>query len=116
MSSTLCIFSNIPVSRNTSGSSAVVHSENSSANRSSGVRRSRKLSTDSRTTFAVMLVSATKSRPQGLKGHGFYRVRCPDCGHERLLGLSCAGRLCPSCWKRRMADGAAHLVDRVLPC
>ena len=20
--------------------------------------------------------------------HGFYRVRCPACGHERLLGLS----------------------------
>jgi hypothetical protein len=20
--------------------------------------------------------------------HGFYRVRCPSCGHERLLGLS----------------------------
>jgi hypothetical protein len=51
----------------------------------------------------------------GIPAHGFYRVRCPDCGHERLLGLSCAGRLCPSCWGRRMADGAAHLVDRVLP-
>jgi len=47
--------------------------------------------------------------------HGFYRVKCPDCGYERLLGLSCAGRLCPSCWSRRTADGAAHLVDRVLP-
>ncbi len=51
----------------------------------------------------------------GIPAHGFYRVRCPDCGHERLLGLSCAGRLCPSCWGRRMSDGAAHLVDRVLP-
>ncbi len=47
--------------------------------------------------------------------HGFYRVKCPDCGYERLLGLSCAGRLCPSCWSRRTADVAAHLVDRVLP-
>jgi hypothetical protein len=51
----------------------------------------------------------------GVPAHGFYRVRCPDCGYERLLGLSCAGRLCPSCWARRTADGAAHLVDRVLP-
>ena len=51
----------------------------------------------------------------GVPAHGFYRVRCPDCGHERLLGLSCGGRLCPSCWGRRMADTAAHLVDRVLP-
>ncbi len=51
----------------------------------------------------------------GIPAHGFYRVRCPDCGHERLLGLSCSGRLCPSCWARRTADVAAHLVDRVLP-
>ena len=29
--------------------------------------------------------------------------------------MSCAGRLCPSCWARRTADVAAHLVDRVLP-
>jgi len=51
----------------------------------------------------------------GIPAHGFYRIRCPDCGYERLLGLSCAGRLCPSCWSRRTADGAAHLADRVLP-
>ncbi len=51
----------------------------------------------------------------GVTAHGFYRQRCPACGHERLLGLSCAGRLCPSCWARRTADVAAHLVDRVLP-
>ena len=24
----------------------------------------------------------------GVPAHGFYRVRCPDCGYERLLGLS----------------------------
>ena len=23
-----------------------------------------------------------------IPAHGFYRVRCPDCGYERLLGLS----------------------------
>ena len=51
----------------------------------------------------------------GIPAHGFYRVRCSDCGYERLLGLSCAGRLCTSCWGRRTADGAAHLVDRILP-
>ncbi len=51
----------------------------------------------------------------GVPAHGFYRIRCPSCGHERLLGLSCSGRLCSSCWSRRTADGAAHLVDRVLP-
>ena len=51
----------------------------------------------------------------GIPAHGFYRIRCPDCGYERLLGLSCAGRLCSSCWSRRTADVAAHLVDRVFP-
>jgi hypothetical protein len=50
-----------------------------------------------------------------IPAHGFYRVRCAACGHERLLGLSCGGRLCPSCWARRTADVAAHLVDRVFP-
>jgi len=24
----------------------------------------------------------------GIPARGFYRVRCPSCGHERLLGLS----------------------------
>ena len=24
----------------------------------------------------------------GVPAHGFYRVRCSDCGYERLLGLS----------------------------
>jgi len=37
------------------------------------------------------------------------------CGEERLVALSCKGRLCPSCWSRRAADLAADLVDRVLP-
>jgi len=46
---------------------------------------------------------------------GFARVRCPSCGHERLVAFSCKGRLCPSCWSRRAADTAADLVDRVLP-
>jgi len=47
---------------------------------------------------------------------GFARVRCRDCGFERLLAFSCKKRgLCPSCEARRMADSASHLVDRVLP-
>lgn len=42
---------------------------------------------------------------------GFVRLRCRDCGHERLLPFSCKSRLCPSCHARRMADTAAHLVE-----
>ncbi|MBU0608330.1 MAG: transposase zinc-binding domain-containing protein, partial [Armatimonadetes bacterium] len=30
------------------------------------------------------------------------------------VAFSCKSRLCPTCWARRMAPAAAHLVDRVL--
>ena len=52
----------------------------------------------------------------GILAHGFLRVRCQECGRERLVAYSCKKRgFCPSCGARRMADTAAHLVDRVLP-
>ncbi|MCC6877752.1 MAG: transposase [Sandaracinaceae bacterium] len=52
----------------------------------------------------------------GLLEHGFVRVACKRCGLEHRVAFSCKGRaFCPSCLGRRMSDGAAHLVDRVLP-
>jgi hypothetical protein len=52
----------------------------------------------------------------GILAHGFLRVRCDECRCERLVPFSCKGRgFCPSCAGRRMADTAAHLVDRVFP-
>ncbi len=52
----------------------------------------------------------------GVLAYGFLRVHCDACGHDRLVAFSCKGRgFCPSCGGRRMADTAAHLVDRVLP-
>lgn len=52
----------------------------------------------------------------GILAHGFVRVHCDDCGHDRLVAFSCKGRgFCPSCGGRRMADTAARLVDSVLP-
>ncbi len=52
----------------------------------------------------------------GLLCRGFLRVHCQDCGLDRLVPFSCKGRgFCPSCGGRRMADTAAHLVDRVFP-
>jgi hypothetical protein len=52
----------------------------------------------------------------GVLAHGFVRVHCPGCGLDRLVAFSCKGRgFCPACGGRRMADTAAHLVDRVLP-
>jgi uncharacterized Zn finger protein (UPF0148 family) len=52
----------------------------------------------------------------GVLARGFVRVHCDACGHDRLVAFSCKGRgFCPSCGGRRMADTAAHLVERVLP-
>ncbi|TVR61237.1 MAG: hypothetical protein EA422_12840 [Gemmatimonadales bacterium] len=40
--------------------------------------------------------------------HGFARMWCTDCGHDRLPAFSCKGRgVCPSCNARRMAEVAA---------
>ena len=48
--------------------------------------------------------------------YGFLRLRCDTCHTEHLLAFSCKRRgFCPSCGARRMADGAAWLVDQVLP-
>ena len=51
----------------------------------------------------------------GILANGFARLRCPTCGFERLVAFSCKGRLCPSCWAKRAADTAAHLVDMCFP-
>ena len=52
----------------------------------------------------------------GILAHGFLRLRCGDCGHDKLLAFSCKRRgFCPSCVARRMSQTAAHLVDNVLP-
>jgi hypothetical protein len=52
----------------------------------------------------------------GILAYGFARARCPDCGHDFLVAFSCKGRgLRPSCNAWRMAETAAHLVDRVFP-
>src|SRR5437899_11748649 len=43
-------------------------------------------------------------------------LHCRDCGLDRLVPYSCKRRcICSSCGGRRMADTAAHLVDRVFP-
>ena len=52
----------------------------------------------------------------GILAHGFLRVRCGECGHDKLLAFSCKRRgFCPSCGARRMSQTAAHLVDHVIP-
>ena len=52
----------------------------------------------------------------GVLARGFLRVACNTCKLDRVVAFSCKSRgICPSCGGRRMADTAAHLVDRVIP-
>ena len=52
----------------------------------------------------------------GVEERGFARVVCPSCEYEILVPFSFKVRgLCPSCDGRRMASGAADLVDHILP-
>ncbi len=52
----------------------------------------------------------------GILAHGFLRLRCAKCAHEKRVAFSCKRRgFCPSCGARRMAQTAAHLVDAVIP-
>ena len=52
----------------------------------------------------------------GILAHGFLRLRCGECGHDKLLAFSCKRRgFCPSCGARRMSQTAAHLIDHVIP-
>jgi hypothetical protein len=52
----------------------------------------------------------------GIFSYGFVRCHCDACGKDMLVAFSCKNRgVCPSCAARRMCNGAAHLVDRVLP-
>ena len=48
----------------------------------------------------------------GILAHGFLRLRCAECAHEKLVAFSCKRRgFCPSCGARRMVESAAHLVE-----
>ncbi len=52
----------------------------------------------------------------GIPAHGFLRLRCGECGHDKLLAFSCRRReFCPSCGAWRMSQTAAHRVDYVIP-
>jgi len=52
----------------------------------------------------------------GLLQHGFLWAVCKECGRTILVAFSCKKRgACCSCAARRMCNGAAHLVDHVIP-
>ena len=46
---------------------------------------------------------------------GFARIRCPDCGEERLLMFSCRTRgFCPSCHARRLEEWGEWMGEELL--
>jgi hypothetical protein len=52
----------------------------------------------------------------GFLAGGCARFRCARCRFDRFVPFSCKRRaVCASCGGRRMAECAAHLVDRVFP-
>ena len=52
----------------------------------------------------------------GVLAHGFMRLKCDSCEHEKLVAFSCKRRgFCSSCGARRMSEQAAFLTDWVLP-
>jgi hypothetical protein len=52
----------------------------------------------------------------GILARGFAHLYCDGCGERHVVAFSCKARaVCPSCLGRRMSEGAANLVDDVLP-
>jgi len=46
---------------------------------------------------------------------GFARIRCPDCGEERLLMFSCKTRgFCPSCHAKRREEWGEWMREELL--
>jgi ribosomal protein S27E len=46
---------------------------------------------------------------------GFARIRCPDCGTERLLAFSCKSRgFCPSCHAKRLEEWGEWMRETLL--
>ena len=64
----------------------------------------------------VRRAGVSRLSPVRLAGRWLRAVSLYGCGLDRLVPFSCRGRgFCPSCGGRRMAERAAHLVDRVFP-
>ncbi len=95
-------------------------------------RRKRSSTRSCATTLEAFLAHARESYERGLPhyveqafrayltcgvfAHGFLRLHCDACHRDLLVAFTCQGRgVCPSCASRRMANSAAHIVDRVLP-
>ena len=52
----------------------------------------------------------------GVLEHGFIRVKCRECRHEKVVGFSCKRRgFCASCAGKRMVEAGVYLSEEVFP-
>ena len=52
----------------------------------------------------------------GIVSCGFMRLKCSECPSEKVVAFSCKKKgFCVSCWAKRSAESAIHLVENVLP-
>jgi hypothetical protein len=71
---------------------------------------------EGRTLPAFVLAELRGFMSCGILARGFAHLYCAECGEHHVVAFSCKARaVCPSCVGRRMNEGAANLVDHVLP-
>jgi ribosomal protein S27E len=52
----------------------------------------------------------------GVLEHGFIRVKCTQCRHEKIVGFSCKRRgVCASCAGKRMVESGVFLSEAIFP-
>ena len=52
----------------------------------------------------------------GVLEHGFIRVKCTQCRHEKIVGFSCKRRgFCASCAGKRMVESGVFLSEAIFP-
>ena len=67
------------------------------------------------TKMATSLYSSPQRLDCGNPMCGFARIRCPDCGEERLLMFSCKTRgFCPSCHAKRREEWGEWMREELL--
>ena len=61
-----------------------------------------------------VITSLEKFIECGVMRYGAVRFRCPECGHDVLVALSCKRRGCPSCDAKRSAVITGQALERLL--
>lgn len=65
-------------------------------------------------TRKVVQEEVEKMMKCGSKENGYIKIKCPECGNEKIVGFTCKSRICSSCGKIRMDDFAEELKGRLI--